>query len=277
MAARIALLETDRMDVTVTETHDPAAAFALVGGFLAAQPILNNLALTILHQAVDYSLDGTFWTVHNERAIVGVGLQSPPDQRLVLTPMPAPTVGRLVAAIERSLPGVRGEAHTASAFAKHWTERRSVTVTNIEGQRLYRLSRIRPAAPAPGHLRRATRDDVATLAEWSQVVNDETGDASEDVDQFLRDGWFAKGLHGFGVTMVQPRWLAPSSRRQALPVSAVSTRLPVCAVRDTPRPVSRGSANALWNNTNSAFCTRNSVTRPQTRSTNGSATSRWLT
>jgi predicted GNAT family acetyltransferase len=86
----------------------------------------------------------------------------------------------LAESITAELPHVVGEAGTVAAFAGHWTECHSTSVTEIEGQRFYALTEVKSVASASGSMRLATSDDRATLVEWSHAFIEEADVVPQD-------------------------------------------------------------------------------------------------
>jgi predicted GNAT family acetyltransferase len=218
------------MGARVVELRDPAAARERARSFLHARPVEHNLLLTILEQSIEFSLGGTFWLVVDASEVIGFALESPPGMGAVLAPMPAGSCRMLAETIATNLPRVVGEAGAAAAFAGRWTECRSTSVTEIEGQRLYELTDPQRVATAGGLLRQAGEPDRSTLVEWTRAFVAETGvipqDAEAVVDVRLARGqfwvWDDDGVVSMasaseptaGVSRVQHVY-TPSSRRGA--------------------------------------------------------------
>lgn len=151
------------MKIEVAFTEDPQRVSSTAGRFLASQPVLHNMILTLLHARVKRREAGRYWVATDEDEAVGVVLQSPLTLAAHLTPMEPRVASALVDAIADmgvSLPGVNGDAATAASFAGHWTERTRSAATPFQGYRLYELLEMEEDAPAiGGRLRQAGLED----------------------------------------------------------------------------------------------------------------------
>lgn len=78
------------------------------------------------------------------------------------------------------LPGVMGEAATASRFAGRWTEVRNTSAHPAAGHRLYELGTLTEPVGISGVLRVATEDDVPMLIDWMHGFNADTGEHGTD-------------------------------------------------------------------------------------------------
>ena len=150
------------MAVNVTFSDDPAWVLAKAHGFLAAEPVLHNLILTLLHARVAHPEPGRYWVASEGQTAIGVVFQSPTTFTATLTPLGPAAVAAMVEAIvdaEIDLPGVMGDASAASRFAGQWTERRKVAASPHEGQRIYELGELQKGLNVTGRLRNATTND----------------------------------------------------------------------------------------------------------------------
>ena len=132
------------MAVKITFSDDPGWVLAKAHGCLAAEPVLHNLILTLLHARVAHPEPGRYWVASEGETAIGVVFQSPPTFAATLTPMEPGAVAAMVEAIveaEVALPGVIGDATVASRFAGQWTESQNVAASPYEGQRLYESGR----------------------------------------------------------------------------------------------------------------------------------------
>jgi GNAT superfamily N-acetyltransferase len=170
------------MSLQIIELRDPVDAYELAREFLLARPIEHNLLLTILQQSREFALGGRFWVVREGTEVVGFALESPVGMGAVLAPMPADSCRLLAETIAEPLPRVLGEAGGAAAFAGRWSERRSISVREIEGQRLYALTGLKAVANARGSLRPGEPADRDTLVEWFAAFVAEVGDFPRDVE-----------------------------------------------------------------------------------------------
>lgn len=158
------------MTVGVRSSADPGVALDAAGPFLRAEPVRNNLVLSLLAQRLEHPEDGRYWWATEASDVVGFVFQSPVRFRALVSAAGAEVVDALVEAVAHEspgLPGVMGEAATAARFAGQWAERRRVPVVPTEGQRLYRLGTVRPPVDVPGHLRAAEPPDRDELVGWA--------------------------------------------------------------------------------------------------------------
>ena len=112
------------MELKVLFSEDPAFVLNRAGVFLASQPVLHNLVLSILHARVAYGDPGRYWMAMQRNDIAGVVVQSPLTFPATLTPMEPPVATAMADAIADAgiaLPGINGEAATAAMFAGHRT------------------------------------------------------------------------------------------------------------------------------------------------------------
>ena len=181
----------------VLATNAPGEVLEEAAGFLASDPVRHNVILTLLHARVAYPEAGRYWIVSVDGQVVGVVFQSPVHFIATVTPMPIGAVAAVVDAIVDQgveLPGVSGEAATAARFAGHWTERTRSAAVPVQGQRIYEVEQVLPAAPARGALRQATSQDRDLIITFVQNFQAETGDAvvdaTEVVDRRLPAGHF---------------------------------------------------------------------------------------
>lgn len=172
------------MVMTVERFDDPAQVLERAGPFLASEPVLHNLVLTLLHTSVAHPRPGRYWCVTESirpGGVVGVVFQSPLDFLATFTPMPDAAARAAAEAIREdgvALPGINGEATVASRFAGTWAELCHQPVVPVEGQRIYELDELVPPTGVPGHLRAAepTNGDRRLLMEWTRAFESEVGD-----------------------------------------------------------------------------------------------------
>jgi hypothetical protein len=68
-------------------SEDPAFVLRRAGVFLASQPVLHNLILSILHARVAQGDPGHYWIAIQRDDVVGIVVQSPLTFPATLTPM----------------------------------------------------------------------------------------------------------------------------------------------------------------------------------------------
>jgi uncharacterized protein len=184
------------MSVQVTFHEDPAQALDEARSFLAAEPVLNNLILTLLSERARHPQPGRYWVASADGTACGVVFQSPLDFQAVATPMDEEVIDAAVdtiAAQEIDLPAVLGDAATASRFAGAWTERHKIGARPEQGQRMYELAEIQEGRSASGALRQASLDDLDLIVGWMRGFEADTGerprpDQEDAVARRISDG-----------------------------------------------------------------------------------------
>jgi hypothetical protein len=159
-------------------TENPQQALNEAGAFLTAEPVKHNLILSLLHDRVTQPEPGRYWMSDG-----AVAFQSPLTFPLIIVGASTAGIEALADAMcdaDITLPGVLGEASAAARFAGHWSERRKVAATPLQGQRLYELS-VPHVLSAHGAMRRAIEADRDLLIDWMQRFNTEVGHDAMDV------------------------------------------------------------------------------------------------
>jgi len=235
------------MSLDVTFTDDPARVIDRAGAFLATEPCLHNVILTLLHTRSVNPVPGRYWVASRAGRVAGVVFQSPLHFPALLSLMDAGVVGALVDAIAAAgvaLPGVNGEAGTAARFAGCWTERSRTGATPAGGQRIYEVDTVSSWAPVPGQFRGAVAGDRDLLVTWTRAFQDEIREPADDpariVDERLPAGFFwlwdddgpaslaCRSAPVAGVVRIQMVYTPPGSRRRGYGracVAEVSTRI----------------------------------------------------
>ncbi len=173
------------MDTQIVCSEDPSFILNEAGEFLASQPVLHNLILTILHARVAHHEPGRYWMAREQDKTVGVVLQSPLTFAATLTPMEQRVVVAMVDAIAAAgvfLPGVNGDVATAASFAGQWSERRKSAATPFQGNRLYELLEMGRAPDVEGQLRQAGPKDRSVMILWSRAFQVEIGESAEGTE-----------------------------------------------------------------------------------------------
>ena len=220
-----------RLDITLTD--DAARVIDSAGAFLATEPCLHNVILTLLHTRNVHRVPGRYWVASRAGRVAGVVFQSPLHFPAVLSLMDAEVVGAMVDAIAAAgvaLPGVNGEAGTAARFAGCWTERSRTGATPARGQRIYEVETVGSWAPGPGRFRRAIAADRDLLITWTRAFQVEIGEPADDpvrmVDERLPAGFFwlwedggpmslaCRSAPVAGVVRIQMVYTPPGSRRR---------------------------------------------------------------
>jgi uncharacterized protein len=201
------------MDIQIVCSEDPAFILSEAGEFLASQPVLHNLILTILHARVAHPEPGRYWMARQQDKTVGVVLQSPLTFAATLTPMEQRVVPAMVEAIAKagiSLPGVNGDAATAASFAGQWSECCKSAATPIQGNRLNELLEVGRAPDVAGQLRQASPKDRDLMMLWNRAFQLEIGESADGIELRVDRGLAAGELwvwdnHGETVSMAVGR------------------------------------------------------------------------
>lgn len=157
---------------------DPSEVLSNAGQFLCGNPIEHNVILSLLHRRCEDEVPGRYWVAHDHGKVVGVVFQSPVDSPVSLTPMTGVACRSVVTSIAHEgiwIPGVIGDAATASHFAGHWTEVTRSSAEPSEGQRIYALGELDLSSLAEGELTMATFGDLDLVVEWMERFSREAG------------------------------------------------------------------------------------------------------
>jgi ribosomal protein S18 acetylase RimI-like enzyme len=192
---------------TARRTADPAEVLATAAEFLARDPVRHNVVLSLLETRVRHPEAGDYWIVERAGAVVGVVFRSPVDYTPALTPMDAGAVTAVVDAMAGAgvtLPGVNGDATTASRFAGAWAARTRTPGRPVRGQRLFEVQEVRPPLAPGGAVRTARAGDHDLLADWVdafhvEISDSPIGNSRAIVEQRVAAGHFHVWDHGGAV------------------------------------------------------------------------------
>jgi predicted GNAT family acetyltransferase len=166
------------MAIQVILRDDPAQVLSEARPFLASEPVLHNLILTILHARVAHPEPGRYWVAIENGAVIGLLFQSPLNLPANVAVMGTDAIAAIVDAIADAgiaLPGVNGEAATAARFAGQWTERCKSAAIPVRGERLYEVVDVQEQPAVSGYLRNAFSDDRDLVIDWLRQFDRETG------------------------------------------------------------------------------------------------------
>jgi len=195
------------MPFVVVELTDPHETYAIAADFLIGQPTLHNVLLTVLGQSRELAIEGRFWIVRDDAAVVGFAMQSPPGMLVGLACMPDDAIRALAEAIAPPIPGVIGIAAVTAIFAGHFAQRHHIAAKPDGAGRILELGTVPTVAPAPGAARPATPEDWPTLREWSIEFAGDTDTARGPTPEMAariiaREQWWLWDDHG-PVSMVR--------------------------------------------------------------------------
>src|SRR5580692_10592732 len=174
------------MGIQIAFSQDPALVLSTVGEFLASEPVLNNLILSLLGARLTHPEPGRYWVATDRDKAVGVVLESPLIFPATLTAMESRVIAAMVNAIADagvSLPGISGDAATAASFAGQWTERCKSAAIPFQGNRLYELLEMGEVPRTAGHLRQAGPRDRSLMILWTCAFQDEIGESANDTER----------------------------------------------------------------------------------------------
>lgn len=171
------------MQLTLKNWQDPALFRSQVESFLGKREEENNLVFGILAGIVDgrqtYSdqpplLDA----VVADSGIQLVALRTPPLNLVLSTASSEEAVSFLARelwAAGYQLPGIVALSREADIFAETWREISGATIKRVQSQRIYRLDRVNPPRPTPGHLHLCGEQDLALATEWMRGFDRDVG------------------------------------------------------------------------------------------------------
>jgi GNAT superfamily N-acetyltransferase len=176
------------MPITVDFTTDAARALAEARPWLAREPVLHNVILTLLNERTAVPMDGRYWTAKDGGEVVGFVFQSPLTFSCSLPCMTSDVIAALVDAVADTcaaqgtpLPGAIGEVSTVARFAGQWTERNKSGARPVGGQRIYEIERIESEPSASGAFRKAEMPrDRQVVVSWLRAFADELGERGSD-------------------------------------------------------------------------------------------------
>ena len=157
------------MSIAVLASADPELVLGQAGDLLAGDPVGHNAVGTKVADAIRYGEPGRYWIGLLDGVPAGVAVQQPAESPLAVAPMPAELVAAVAAAVDAdgvALPGVFGQAGTASRFAEMWAGRRQVAAIPRSAERLYEIRDLRFPDGVPGSPRRAAEADRELLLSW---------------------------------------------------------------------------------------------------------------
>jgi len=167
------------MSLSVLLTEDAREALDLAGDFLSADPVRNNVILTLLNERATTGEPGRYWLVSEDARVAGVVFQSPLDYTATMTAMSSEAVAAVVETICSggvNLPGITGEAAVAAMFAGQWTEVNRAAAMPVEGQRIYEVRVVERPTTVAGRLRQAEAADRDLVVGWFDAFHIDIGE-----------------------------------------------------------------------------------------------------
>jgi uncharacterized protein len=196
------------MPITITRIDDPHEFLARAGSFLEAHEAANSLPFGIsdtLIRSQEIFPTHYFALVQEDEHILLASLMTPP-YNLIISYIPdtealgekleqaLDLLARDVQTSYSALPGVMGQTGVAERFARRWQALSGQSYNLLFHERAFKLSSVRPMAPPPGALVRATAADRDLLVRWTLDFGEEAlgdsnlAEAERTVDARLGDG-----------------------------------------------------------------------------------------
>jgi RimJ/RimL family protein N-acetyltransferase len=164
--------------------HPAVADFReLASAVYRRDPIATTTELTVLRRiTADADPAPLLFTVWRDTRVVGAGLRTPPFPLLctgvALGDIAEAAVG--LAELRIVVPGVRGPADAAEAFAASWSASTGAGSKVNTRERLYRLDALAEPVGADGYARAAGPSDIELLADWLVQFNREATNDHHD-------------------------------------------------------------------------------------------------
>ncbi|GGF58070.1 putative acetyltransferase [Marmoricola endophyticus] len=152
---------------------DPVAFLREAGDLLAAEPVVGTIPATVAQRLLDHPevqrAQDWFAVVRDGGRVVGVAMRTAPFEPdpVHLLPMPeeaARALAEAVSARGEAVDAVSGDRDAVRAFAGALAAGRSVRT--VEETRLWEVRSVVVPRRVSGHLRPATRDDLAVATAW---------------------------------------------------------------------------------------------------------------
>jgi uncharacterized protein len=187
--------------VLVKRLTDPGEFLEAAGPLLLQDEARHNLALGIAGTLRDHPSvypEHHLWLVEDGDRVLGAALQTPPFN-LVVGSAPDAAYSALADKLhdeDVELPGVTGAVPEVEAFTRAWEERTGLRRRRRMGQRIYKLTTLRPPRTVGGSPRTATDGDRPLLLSWIEAfaqealgeVSSPVGNVERTVDARLRAG-----------------------------------------------------------------------------------------
>jgi hypothetical protein len=190
--------------VVVKELDDPGTFLEAVVPLLLEDEARNNLILGIAGTLHDYPStysEYRLWLVEDGDRIAGAALQTPPFNLVVALPgaSEAPVLADALHAEGVELPGVTGAVPEVDTFSRAWEDRTGFRRRQRMAQRIYRLTKLRPAERVRGRPRPASGLDRSLLLAWITAFGEEAtpeGTPGRETERIV-DQRLSGGVGGF--------------------------------------------------------------------------------
>jgi predicted GNAT family acetyltransferase len=177
--------------MTITQQPTARDFLAATEAFRGADPFLTNIMGSVATGVVGgRSYASELWlTVHDEAgAVVGMAMRTAP-WNLAVSAMPIPAaeeLGRLIARIDRDVPGVNGPQDVVDAVVAGLAPPagRGPRTAMVDVLRV--LTELTPPAPCAGAAVVARSEDVPLLLEWHHGFADDAGLPTHSLEESVR-------------------------------------------------------------------------------------------
>jgi predicted GNAT family acetyltransferase len=264
--------------VNIQQIHDPAEFAAIATPLLMRNEAENCFWLGLMSSPADFARDVKFIVCDDADACVAVATMSP-GRHMVMTRAPREVVLGLARHLHEQrvpLPGIGGPRESAEAFAREWVRLTgSSTQVHVETI-LHQLTKVIPPRPAAGRMRVAERRDFDLVAQWIDAFHAEIGAAQVRTGRDIAERRLPTGNIFLWEEVDAPVAMAgfvgptPNGIRVNLVYTPPAFRGRGYASNLVARSHSISSTRAE----SSVSCTPTSPTRPRTRFTAQSVTSR---
>jgi ribosomal protein S18 acetylase RimI-like enzyme len=173
-------------------TEDVAAYADRAWGLLAASPVENTVALTVIESVRGgrrWSEEPMLFGWYEAAGEVRGAVSLTPPYELLLAVVPGDSVAELVAALRDrgvDVPGANGAETVVDRFAALWTSGTDLHAVPTLQLRLYRLQALEHPPSPPGRARPANGRDLELAVRWKREFAAEAGVPSGDAESVMR-------------------------------------------------------------------------------------------
>ena len=125
-------------------------------------------------------------TVEQGGAVVGAAMRTPPHNLVLSEGLDGDAIAslaRAVRAVYAELPGVSGPRAGAREFADQWQAATGQPFEVAMARRIYKLSRVRPAALVPGYMRPGMPADRDLLMRWLRGFHEDVSVDASSIEE----------------------------------------------------------------------------------------------
>lgn len=162
--------------------NDPAVFQKRAESLLCEHEAENNLPLGLIAGIIAgvqvYSDEPPLLATVEADDVQVVALRTPPNNLVLSTSRTDEAIAFLARELHAAghrLPGITARDHEAQTFARNWSELTGSRIRPGKGQRIYRLERVIPPTPKPGHLHRYAEADFELAGRWLRRFDEDVG------------------------------------------------------------------------------------------------------